>query len=80
MSRTNQCLCCESGAGPSNSVCAECYDNMAARIRSAETAAIVAFLRRPCGRDDHDDRWCETCETRDDLANAIADGEHRECE
>ena len=41
-----------------------------------ERAAIVAWLRGPCNDPFHDVRWCSTCESRSDYADAIARGAH----
>lgn len=45
--------------------------------RNEREAEIVAWLSRPCGRADHDDRWCPVCNDRADLANDIKRGAGR---
>lgn len=42
-----------------------------------EREAVVAWLNSGCNLPNHDDRWCPACSYRQDMAEAIAKGEHR---
>jgi hypothetical protein len=50
-----------------------------AELREArgERAAVVAWLRAPCGSPGHEDRFCAYCNVRRNIAADIERGEHR---
>ena len=46
------------------------------RLRG-ERAAVVAWLRAPCGSPGHEDRFCAYCNVRRNIGDDIERGEHR---
>jgi hypothetical protein len=58
---------------------AEDFNALVAEVEHlrGERAAVVAWLRSPCGSPGHEDRFCAYCNVRRNIAADIERGEHR---